>query len=494
LNHIQIHHTLKYIKTLIGGILMSLDMMIMCGYFAASLLLGLWAGKGVKTIEDFSTGGRNYSAFFVFATLSASFIGGGFTTGLAEKVFSLGFVYVVAMWGFSIKEILVAKILAPRMGNFQGAISIGDIMHKLYGHGARVFTGVCAFLVCSAILGAQVGAFGHVLHVLADWDHTSGILLGSVIVVTYSTLGGMKSVVAADVLHFCVLIVALPLTLYFGLQHAGGVSGLIETFPTNHFELFNTVTPLVLISLFLSFFFGETLVPPYVQRLLIGKTLENTAKGIYWSGLVSIPFFLIIGAIGLVALTLNQGLDPNLALPHVIKTVMPEGLKGLAIAGMMAVVMSSADSFLNAAGIAASHDVVKALYPEITSKQELQISRFSTIFVGTIAVVFALCVTSVIDILLYSYKFWTPSILVPLIAGIMGTNASSNAFWGGSLSGIGSVIAWLLGTHFELIPVALQGSDSALIGIAVNGLVFHHIYKKERNILSFESKEMKKAA
>lgn len=64
---------------------MSLDLMVMCGYFMLTLLLGLWAGKGVKTIEDFSTGGRNYGSFFIFATLSSSFIGGGFTTGLAEK-------------------------------------------------------------------------------------------------------------------------------------------------------------------------------------------------------------------------------------------------------------------------------------------------------------------------------------------------------------------------------------------------------------------------
>ncbi len=473
---------------------MSLDLMVMCGYFILTLLLGLWAGKGVKTIEDFSTGGRNYGSFFIFATLSSSFIGGGFTTGLAEKVFSIGLVYVVAMWGFSVKEILVAKILAPRMKNFQNAISIGDIMNQLYGHGARVFTGISAFLVCSAILGAQVAAFGHVLHVLADWNHTSGILLGSVIVILYSTLGGMKAVVAADVLHFCVLIMALPLTLYFGFSHVGGVSAVIDTIPTSHFDLFGTLSPLLVLSLFLSFFFGETLVPPYVQRLLIGKTLSHTAKGTYWSGFCSIPFFLTIGGIGLIALTLDQSLDPNLALPSVIKTVMPEGFKGLAIAGMMAVVMSSADSFLNSAGIAASHDVVKALYPEITGKQELQISRYSTIFVGAIAVIFALYVTSVVDILLYSYKFWTPSILVPLISGIMGAKASSRTFWAGTLSGIGSVILWLLGTHFELIPSALQDFDSGLIGICVNGLVFHKFYKKEKNAPSFEQEQMKQAA
>ena len=459
---------------------MSLDFLVMCVYFFATLSLALWAGKGVKTIEEFSTGGRNYGAFFIFATLSSAFIGGGFTTGLAEKSFSFGIVYVVAIFGFSIKEILVAKILAPRMQPFQGLISIGDIMHKLYGHSARVFTGLCGFFVCSAILGAQVGAFGHVLNVLADWDYASGVFLGSMIVVVYSTFGGIKSVIAADVLHFCVLIIALPLTLIFGLYHAGGINCVLESVPSSHLQLFGTMSPFMLASLFFSFFFGETLVPPYVQRLLVGKNISSTIKGTYFSGLLSFPFFMMIGFIGLVAFTLTPELDPNLALPHVIKNVMPEGLKGLAIAGMVAVVMSSADSFLNAAGIAISHDVIKALYPEITAIQELKISRISTVFVGVTAVIFALSVTSVIDILLYSYKFWTPSILVPLVAGIMGIKASSKAFWRSSLSGIISVILWLSFGKLNTLPIILQDFDSSIVGISICGLVFYCVYKHEK--------------
>ncbi len=472
---------------------MSLDFIVMFGYFLGTLFLGLWAGRGVKTIEEFSTGGRNYGTFFIFATLSAAFIGGGFTTGLAEKSFSFGIVYVVAMFGFSVKEILVAKILAPRMQDFQGLISIGDIMYKLYGHGARVFTGICAFFVCSAILGAQVAAFGHILHVLIDWEYSSGVLLGSMIVIAYSSFGGIKSVIAADVLHFSVLIVSLPLTFIFGVYHAGGIMSVLESVPAGHFQIFGELSPLMLLSLFLSFFFGETLVPPYVQRLLVGKTLASTIRGTYFSGLLSFPFFMMIGFIGLIAFTISPDLDPNLALPHVIKTVMPEGLKGLAIAGMMAVIMSSADSFLNAAGIAISHDVIKALYPEISGAQELKISRISTIFVGVTATIFALSVTSVIDILLYSYKFWTPSILVPLVAGIMGVKASSKVFWKSALSGILAVILWLMGCNISLIPAGLADFDSSIIGILVCGLVFYITHKHEKaKFQSFQT--LKKAA
>jgi len=52
--------------------------------------VGLWASRSVKTLDDYATGNRSYNSFFIFATLSSSFIGGGFTSGLAEKVYRLG--------------------------------------------------------------------------------------------------------------------------------------------------------------------------------------------------------------------------------------------------------------------------------------------------------------------------------------------------------------------------------------------------------------------
>ncbi|HRE31818.1 MAG TPA: sodium:solute symporter family protein, partial [Candidatus Berkiella sp.] len=370
---------------------------------------------------------------------SSSFIGGGFTTGLAEKVFTMGLVYVVALWGFSAKEILVATFIAPRMTPFKDAISVGDIMGQLYGRSAKILTGVASGIVCAGIAGAQFAAFGYILNVLTGADASLGIVLGTVIVVIYAALGGMKSVVANDVIHFCVLIVALPLVLIFGLKQVGGFSQIINIVPVDHLSFLGSLPLLTVIGLFLNFFFGETLVPPYVQRLLIGRNFKETAKGTLWSGLLSIPFFLLVGVVGLTALTLSPQLDPNLALPYVINQVMPIGLKGLAIAGMMAVVMSSADSFLNAAAISITHDVLKPMSrDDLTPKVELFWSRMVTVIVGALGAIFALSTKSALDILLVAYNFWTPFILVPLVAGIFGFRASSTAFWWGCVTGIGA--------------------------------------------------------
>ena len=376
---------------------MFLDYAIVILYFCVVLGNGLYMSRKVHCLSDYATGGRSYTAFAVFATLSSSFIGGGFTIGLAEKVFSLGLIYVVALWGFSFKEILIAHYIAPRMTRFRKAISVGGMMGMLYGQNVKVFTGVASVLVCAGIAGAQFAGLGYVLNVLMGVPQWVGALIGAILVITYSSLGGMKSVVANDILHFCVLIIALPIVLIFGLFEIGGVSALPSLSDWNP-----TGLPLLtMLGLFLNFFFGETLVPPYVQRLLIGKTIRETTKGTLWSGLLSFPFFLMIGLIGIVALQKNPDLNPNLALPYVINTFLPIGIKGLVIAGMVAVVMSSADSFLNAAGIAATHDVFKPLRGKAySSKEELILSRLTTLIVGVCGIAFALSTESVIDILL----------------------------------------------------------------------------------------------
>lgn len=249
--------------------------------------------------------------FFIAATLASSFIGGGFTTGLAEKVYCLGLIYVVGLWGFSFKEILVAKYIAPKMVNFPNAYSVGDIMGQLYGKRAKVFTGISAFLVCAGILGAQLIAFGHICNVLLGISSQLGAFICALIVMAYAGSGGMRAVVANDTLHFCVLMVSLPLVFFFGVKTIGGVEKLYF-YSSVHFS--NNIPYSSIALVFLSFFFGETLVPPYVQRLLIGKTIKHTVRGNMASGLISIPFFLMIGLIGIIAVVMNADLNPNLAL------------------------------------------------------------------------------------------------------------------------------------------------------------------------------------
>jgi len=447
---------------------MILDYAIISGYLLAILLLGLWSGKGMKTLSDFSVSHRSYGSMVIFATLSASFIGGGFSIGNAEKVFRLGIANIVALWGFSLKEILVAKFIAPRTGNFPGVISVGDLMDRGYGKIGRVVSGFFSVFLCAGIVGAQVGAMGIIFNVFLDIEPIWGILIGCGIVIAYSTVGGMRAVVLTDVVQFCVLVVGIPMALVFGLIKLGGISAIRAAAPAGHFSIpAEGMTIGAFLSLFLTFLLGETLVPPYVQRLFMARDATHTARGTMLSGIFSIPFFAVTGVIGLVALSLDSKMDPNLAMPSVIRTVLPVGLRGFVIAGVISIVMSSADSFLNGAATCCINDVVKPLRRNPMSKQrELLLAKLTNLLVGILAVVFAIRIPSVLDILKYTYNFWAPIIVVPLAAVLLGVRVTRAGFLAGTLAGAAGTLVW---NHLLKTPAGIEG---LAIGVFCNIFFF----------------------
>ncbi len=445
-------------------------------YLAAVLIIGLLAGRGIKNITQYAVAGKSFGSMVIFATLSASFIGGGFSMGNAEKVFLFGIVNIVALWGFSLKEVLVAGFIAPRIDAYRHAISVGDIMEVHYGLGAKIFSGIFGFILCAGILGAQIGAIGYVTSLFLGIERFWGIILGCGIVIAYATIGGMRAVVWTDIVQFVILAVGLPLTLFFGIQGAGGIDSIVNTVPAGHLLLpAEPLAIIALVSLFLTFVFGETLVPPYLQRLLIGRNAREVARGTLYSGLFSFPFFAVTGLIGLVALVLNPEINPNLALPYVIQQVLPPLLQGLVIAAVIAIIMSSADSFLNAAAICFSNDIVKPLKKKpLSDRAEVLTARCITLVVGILAVVFALSIESILDILIYSYNFWAPIILVPLVMAIMQKKVSKAKFMSGAGAGIASLLIWnyVLGSPY--------GIHGIVVGVVANFVVFILVDGSER--------------
>jgi len=345
---------------------------------------------------------------------------------------------------------------------------VGDSMQKAYGKPAKIISGILAVVVCTGIVGAQVGAIGYVFEVFLNIPQFWGILLGCGIVIIYVTFGGIKAVVVTDVMQFIVLAIGVPLALFFGIQMAGGLGAIKAAIPADHLSFPGPMPWAAFISLFFVFLLGETLVPPYVQRLLLGKNERAVAKGTLWSGLFSFPFFLMTGMIGLVALTLSPDLNPNLAMPYVVKTALPVGLRGLVVAAIISVVMSSADSVLNSAAVAFTHDVVKPLRDtQLSAKRELLLARLVTLVMGIGAIFLATNIQSIMDLLIYAYQFWAPAILIPLIAAVYGYRASTKQFIIAGLLGVVVQVTW---NQILSEPFGIEG---LVLGVLVNGLTLY---------------------
>ena len=450
-------------------------------YLVFIFFLGLWAGRHIKDIKEYAVANQSYGTFVLFATLSASFIGGGFSFGNADTVFNQGLMSAAALWGFSVMLLLVAKYITPHIKNFRNCISVGDILGKKLGLEVRLLAGLLGCLVCMGIFAAQIGAIGAVFTQFTPLSFLQGVFLGCGIVIIYTSLGGIKAVVLTDVVQFLLLVIFIPLSLIMGIQALGGFSDFTSHIPEKFLAPPTGIKGWTAWGgLFLTFLIGETLVPPYVQRLLIAKDIPATQKGTFYSGLLSIPFFIITGLIGVVAFMLEPNIASNLAMPTVIERVLPIGIKGLACAAIISIVMSSADSFLNAASICAIEDVIKPLSKklgksDLSVKHYLLLTKTVSLLIGCCAIVVALKIPNVLDILKFAYNFWAPVMLVPLIFVLMEKRVSKRAFWSAALTGI-TLVLFLSLFHSGNV----FGIDASVLATLCSAVVF--IYQNRKKV------------
>ena len=443
-----------------------LDTGLVLGYVALLITLGMRGGKNVKNAADFTASGGRYGTGIIFATLSASYVGGGYSSGNAAKAFEYGISTTLTLLGFSLGMILIGKFLVPGVSRFPGAVTVGGIIGEAYGRKARVLTGLFSFFCCAGVVGAQMESIGLVFHVLLGVERHTGILLGCGIVLLYTTFGGLQSVIFADILQFVLLAVGMPVLLIIALGKAGGPEQVLTSIPGEYWDPFNGTTPAGFVSLFLTMMIGEALAPPYTQRLLIGRNAGATARATILSGLFSIPFFLVTGAIGLTAYALQVTDYPPSAMPTLIQSVLPVGIRGVLMAAMVSIILSAADGFLNGAAVSLVCDTVIPLSPQLRDSTQLRWLRGVNLATGVGAVCVAFLLPDVFGILVLAYSFWSPLILIPLAAALLGIRSNARAFLYAMAAGLASSLCW------NYLLAKPWGIDGTVIGTLCNLLVF----------------------
>lgn len=444
-----------------------LDWLAIAVYFALLILIGVQTMRRVSTADDFAVAGNRIIWPVFFGSLAAAFLGGGASLGVAGATMRDGYVYMLAFAAFGLQTFLVGLFVAPRLKNYRGAHTLGDVMHEHYGRPARVVTGVLSVALCTGILGAQALAVGTVVNATLGLPVVPSVVVGMGIVILYSTMGGAWAVIQTDLLQFVFLGVLIPVALLIGLDAVGGAGALVAQLPADHMSVMGDYSATQFIGLFAAFLLGETLVPPYVQRTFSTPDSTHARRGFALSGAFSFVFFFVSASIGLVALVLYPDVPTDSALPTVVSNLMPVGLLGLVVAALLAVVMSTASGYINSTAVSFTDDLYRPLSgAPVGDRRRVTIERVVSVVVGAGATVFALSVPSIVDALLYSYTLWAPTMIVPLLGAVLfgarsGPAALSAIAAGAAVTGLWE---WGLDRPFEL--------DGLLPGVVANLIVF----------------------
>lgn len=441
--------------------------------------------RRVNTFENFSVGNRNVGFWLLFASISATYIGPGFTMGLTSKGYEFGYFYLFMVIGYAIQIILTGVVIAPALRRkfTTGTYSIGDIVGGKKTHNSKFvhfLTGLVSFGICIGFTAVLSSAGGDILGTFFSVPKNTGILIITIIVMVYSYFGGLLASILTDTFQFILFVVMLSLLVILGFS-SNDIS--IIDFIDKAKELtnsgFKNHSLLVIIGLITSWTFGELLLPPLVSRILSSKTIPSAKRSFVASGIFLVFWLFLMFSTGVLGSFSIEGQPNDLILINMGEQFFKHGLLGLFAVAMIGVIMSSQDSMINTGASIFTRDIVNVFSSSpLTDKRQLIYSRGATILIGFLSYIFATLVPSVIDGLLLCYTVWVPAILVVLLASIFLKNHSKNAAIFSMISGITIAIVWNLSTLKETVPTILVGTTISLAAYILGTILYPVNYDK----------------
>lgn len=353
-------------------------LIIVVAYLIGMMVIGYVVAKlKIKTSEDYMVAGRRMGLFMVAFSLSANNIGGGSTTGLAGKAFGA--------WGMSaIWYVLTASIamiplayFAPRIRKTL-AITIPEVVERRFGKASGTFTAVLNILALFCLTSSQIAASGAVITTLTGIPLNVCLLIAGLVVICYTTLGGMIADQISDLLQFLIILIGLAISTPFVLHAAGGWGALSAKLPGEQLSLVKIGwVPILgyIFNYFCTFLSG----PEMVSRFESAKDEKTAMKASLLSGVLMALMAVFPTLLGLAALALKDelpGVAGNTAMMAVTSKYAPGLITGLVSAAIISATMSSADSNLLCMSTMFINDIVNVYsQKQRTDKQEILMTR-----------------------------------------------------------------------------------------------------------------------
>lgn len=449
-----------------------IDWLVILLYLGSMLVIGYRSMKKVKTDDDFVLAGRNVGNVYITLSLFASFTGLSGLFGTPQYVSQYG---IAGWWwwatfpvGVFIMGMTMAKLLRRRMHTTLPDVVDVNNTSKAVRVAASLVT-VWNYLAWTA---GQVAGIVLVITTFTDLNGTVAVVIAYAIIVLFTLLGGFRAVVYTDsmqsVLFLVILGAVIPILLLvkFDVSAAFTQTAAIDGF----YKLFGSVPGGMMVTWWL-------LAPAgfidnmALQRVFAAKDERSAKRNITNSFILMIVFGLILTFIGVMArYVLPAGSDPASAMLDISKLVLPKGLLGLLIAAFAGVAVSTASSTLLVCSSTLEKDVYSVLRkkPEGKKDSALLVNRVFVAVIGLAALVLALKVPSVTQILMYGYSVYVPGLLLPVIAGSFNWKISDRAMLATILVGVVTAVALIL--MGEPFPGSLGGLIASAVPFVI-GLV-----------------------
>jgi SSS family solute:Na+ symporter len=474
------------------------DYLLIALYFAFVLGIGIAARRSVSSSIDFFLSGRSLPAWVTGLAFISANLGAVEIIGMSANGANFGIPTVHYFWIGAVPAMLFLGVVMMPFYYGSKVRSVPEFMNRRFGSAAHLVNAISFALAQLLIAGINLYLLAKVVNVLLGWPLWVSLIIAAAIVLTYTALGGLSAAIYNEVLQFFVIVAALlPLTLV-GLSKVGGYGGLkdkittaggaeqLSSWPgTSLSGIDNPVLSVIGIVFGLGFVlsFGYwTTNFVEVQRAMASNSISSAQRAPIIGSFpkMFIPFIVILP--GMIAAVVVSEIakpkasggtpDYNNALLYLMRDLLPNGMLGVAIAGLLASFMAGMAANISAFNTVFSYD----LWQTYVKKDEedgyyTRVGRIATVAATLIAIgtaTFASHYTNIMNYLQTLFGFFNAPLFATFILGMFWKRMTPTAGWTGLVSGtLAAVVVGVLSKDalgpMSIGAVGLSGQGASFV-------------------------------
>jgi solute:Na+ symporter, SSS family len=470
-----------------------LDWLAIAAYFGVILAIVWWVVmQKQKTSADYFLAGRNMPWFVIGASIFASNIGSEHIVGLAGQGSTDGM--AMAHWELHAWVVVImAWVFVPFYYRAK-VFTMPEFLERRFNPASRWILSIVSLVAyVFTKVSVTVYAGGVVFNVLLPeihWQVTDTFVLdafwvGALLTVTltgiYTVLGGLRAVVYTDTVQTVILLIGSFFITFFGLSKLGGW-GELQTICRDNASNFALWRPLsdpdfpwlgVLIASPIIGLWYWCTDQYIIQRVLSAKDLRNARRGALWGAFLKVWPVMIFVVPGLIAYALHQkGLidiptkmangqevpDGDQVFAVMVRSLLPPGLRGLVVGGLLAALMSSLSSLFNSCATLFTVDIYEKIKPKASEQHLVTVGRIATLVVMGMGIIWIPVMQRVSEGGLYKYLQSVQGYLAPPMAAVFILGLFFKRINGpGAVAGLG--IGFVAGMVKLTIQAATGGAD-----------------------------------
>ncbi|MGE0590210.1 MAG: sodium:solute symporter [Cyclobacteriaceae bacterium] len=438
------------------------------------LLVGVIAfkTKKVQTEEDFIVAGRGAPVYLLVGTLVCTWIGSGSLFGTAGLSFRSGFGELWFSAGAWI-GIVIIYFVAERVRKMS-KFTLTDLLEQRYNHAAKILGTVTIIVAYLVIAGYQFKGGGRFIAILTQGavDLQTGTLISCFVIITFTAVAGMVSIISIDIFNGILMIIAMLMTLPLAIDAHGGVQEVINTLQTKnpgYLSLFEGRDPWWILGIILPTFLLLVSESSIYQKFSSAQNATSARKAVLGmlAGVVIIEF--VMCAIAVVGYAIYSS-DPRFFLAdgsidrgmaeEVILRIgyeqIPVYAGAILFAAGVAIILSTGNTFLMVTSTNLTQDILKPYFFKTSkeSKKLVRIQQVSIVILGLLAYVMVTQFETVLEMAFISYTMIGAALAPVLLAAFFWKRVTA-------AGGVASIVAGML------VPIINKGLEVAGVSIGV---------------------------